>query len=274
MVNQIGIIGGTGGIGRWFAHFLEEAGYSVICSGRSSTPSPEELAARAEVVIISVPMEVTVATIERLGPLVRKEALLLDLTSVKEAPLKAMLAASAAEVVGCHPLFGPTVPDLSGQNVVLCPGRGTGGYAWWKEVLARGGAVITEMDARQHDRIMAVVQGINHLNTILLGLVLEEYGLSQSNLAGLTTPLFEAKLSILDRLLKGNHPLYADLWLHNPGLGEVMDRYDEIWSELRNLVRQGRREELVALLARLKQSLQVADLPDFPLMPDRDHLPR
>jgi len=31
---QIGIIGGTGGIGRWFARFFKKEGYAVHVSGR------------------------------------------------------------------------------------------------------------------------------------------------------------------------------------------------------------------------------------------------
>ena len=48
--------------------------------------TPEEAAGVADVVVISVPIDRTVDVIHRLGPLVRGDALLMDVTSIKEAP--------------------------------------------------------------------------------------------------------------------------------------------------------------------------------------------
>ncbi|MBW2650637.1 MAG: hypothetical protein JRC66_06445 [Deltaproteobacteria bacterium] len=52
---QIGIIGGTGGIGRWFANFFKKEGYVVHVSGRRTGMSMDEMAERCQVVIVSVP---------------------------------------------------------------------------------------------------------------------------------------------------------------------------------------------------------------------------
>jgi len=51
--------------------------------------------------------------------------------------VKLMLASSKAEVIGCHPLFGPQLKDLSGQNVVLCPARGKKWLGWLKGLLKK-----------------------------------------------------------------------------------------------------------------------------------------
>ena len=50
----------------------------------------------------------------------RRGGLLMDVTSIKEAPVKAMLESTKASVVGTHPMFGPSVHSLQGQRVVLC----------------------------------------------------------------------------------------------------------------------------------------------------------
>ena len=41
----IGIIGGTGGMGRWFAAFFEKEGHPVSVSGKDRGPRPAEMAA-------------------------------------------------------------------------------------------------------------------------------------------------------------------------------------------------------------------------------------
>ena len=81
--------------------------------------------AAADVTVVSVPIEVTDAVIARVGPHVREDALLMDVTSVKRGPVSAMLEATRGSVVGTHPMFGASVHSLQGQRVVLC-GRGTG----------------------------------------------------------------------------------------------------------------------------------------------------
>ena len=76
-------------------------------------------------VVVSVPIEVTVKVIEQVGPLMQKDALLMDLTSLKAEPVAAMLRSSVAEVIGLHPLFGPAVDTLAGHTHrdLPCAGR-------------------------------------------------------------------------------------------------------------------------------------------------------
>ena len=120
---RIGIIGGAGGMGRWFGAFFEQAGHPVHVSGHASGPRPAEMAAACPVVIVSVPIAVTESVIREVGPHMKKDSLLMDLTSLKAGPVRAMLEASASEVIGLHPLFGPGVMSLEGQNIALCPAR-------------------------------------------------------------------------------------------------------------------------------------------------------
>jgi len=56
---RVGIIGGTGGMGRWFAGFFIQEGHPVLVSGRSRGPSLPEIAGTCSVVIVSVPIGVT-----------------------------------------------------------------------------------------------------------------------------------------------------------------------------------------------------------------------
>ncbi|MBW2562029.1 MAG: prephenate dehydrogenase/arogenate dehydrogenase family protein, partial [Deltaproteobacteria bacterium] len=120
---EIGIIGGTGGIGAWFADFFAGEGYTVHVSGRTTGMGLDEMAQTCRVVIVSVPINATIAVIEAVGPEMKEDALLMDFTSLKAEPVRAMLASSRSEVMGCHPLFGPDVPSIEGLNIALCPAR-------------------------------------------------------------------------------------------------------------------------------------------------------
>ncbi|MEW6185132.1 MAG: prephenate dehydrogenase/arogenate dehydrogenase family protein, partial [Thermodesulfobacteriota bacterium] len=167
---RIGIIGGTGGIGRWFAQHFQKEGFEVRINGRKTGPDYSTLTRQCPIVIVSVPIEATVKVIEQVGPLMPEKSLLMDFTSLKEEPVKAMLRFSRCEVIGLHPLFGPEVKSLAGHNIVICPART---QKWLPRVIAmlkNGQARIIETLPGRHDQWMAAVQVLNHLNTITMGL--------------------------------------------------------------------------------------------------------
>ncbi|HNY73202.1 MAG TPA: prephenate dehydrogenase/arogenate dehydrogenase family protein [Syntrophales bacterium] len=207
---SIGIIGGTGGMGKWFADFFRRNGYPVAATGRTRGPDFASLAATCPVVIVSVPIAITEAVIEKIGPCLPPESLLMDLTSLKEGPVRAMLAATAAEVIGLHPLFGPGVTSLSGQNIAVCPARGNSWLPWLRDILEKNGAHLVETTPARHDELMAVIQALNHFLTAALGLSVAAAGIEPEELRRFSTPVFRERLDHLHRLL--SHPdLYAHL---------------------------------------------------------------
>ena len=75
----VGIIGGTGGMGQWFADLLKKEGHKVHVSGRKTKLSSDELAQICNVVVVSVPISATAEVIKQVGPLLNKDQLLMDL---------------------------------------------------------------------------------------------------------------------------------------------------------------------------------------------------
>ena len=50
----------------------------------------------------------------------------MDFTSIKVGPVEAMrkFAPKDVEILGTHPMFGPTIPTIRGQTVILVPVKG------------------------------------------------------------------------------------------------------------------------------------------------------
>ncbi len=244
----IGIVGGTGGIGKWFAAFFRGADYPVHVTGRSTGMPLPELTTRCRVVIVSVPIAATPDTIRRVGPHLPPDSLLMDFTSLKEEPVKDMLKATTAEVVGCHPLFGPDCPSLAGQNIVLCPGRGE----WWlnrmEGLFAKGGARVTVTTPAEHDRMMALVQGLTHLETILMGLTLRDSGVEPSALDAFSTPVFRTKQAIVEKVFGLRPEMYAAILAGNPAMPQILECYEKNLSRLKELLLNGDAAGLAALL--------------------------
>ncbi len=232
----VGIIGGTGGMGLWFADLLKKEGHTVHVSGRKTKLSSDELAQICNVLVVSVPISATAEVIRQVGPLLNKDQLLMDLTSLKIEPLDLMMTSSAADVIGCHPLFGPGILEFKGQNVVLCPGRGTNWYSWLKTIFDKNGFNVLERTSVYHDKMMSIVQVLNHLNTISLGLALTETGHKQDEISKFSTPIFRIKLDIVKKLFTEGPGLYAEIIAGNSETEKILDIYERVIREIRQAI--------------------------------------
>jgi prephenate dehydrogenase len=244
---EIGIIGGTGGIGRWFADCFGKADYQVHVTGRREGVSLSELAARCRIVIVSVPIAATPEVIRQVGPLLPADSLLMDFTSLKDGPVREMLAATRGEVVGCHPLFGPDCPSLEGQNIILCPGRGKTWLDWLEAFFTKGGARVTLASPASHDRMMSLVQGLTHLETLLMGLTLRDSGMERATLDAFSTPVFRTKRAIVDKVL-ASPALYAGLLAGNTEMRAVLKIYERNLARVKALLLNGDAKAIAALL--------------------------
>ncbi|MFH1887945.1 MAG: prephenate dehydrogenase/arogenate dehydrogenase family protein [Pseudomonadota bacterium] len=250
-----GILGGTGQMGRWFEKLLQDQGHRVLVSGRRTELTPEEMARQSHVVVLSLPLPAALAAAETLGPLLAPDSLLMDLCSLKAEVCRKMEASTRAEVVGCHPLFGPAPESLSGQNVVLCPVRGRNWAGRLSDLFTRAGAEVQVCDPVAHDRKMALVQAVNHFITITLARTLHKMDLHPEEILPFSTPLFRLKLSLVGRLFAQDVRLYRDLISENPFAGDMLDRFMETAGELSGLFSGNRGDEAERLLGEVREFL-------------------
>ncbi|MBN1254936.1 MAG: prephenate dehydrogenase/arogenate dehydrogenase family protein [Deltaproteobacteria bacterium] len=245
---HIGIIGGTGGMGRIFAALFRGEGYTVHCAGRTTGPDIPAMAETCQVIIVSVPIGITVQIIEEVGPLMGDDALLMDLTSLKAEPVKAMLRASPAEVIGLHPLFGPGVEAVAGHIIGICPARTERWLDWVRDIFKKHGAIVVETTPERHDEMMTLVQALNHLNSITMGMIMKEWGVDLEEVERFTTPIFTQKLAIIKELFTNNPRLYADIITLNPYIDTILDLYEKTLSEVRYAIKHGDAETFTKLM--------------------------
>ena len=244
----IGLIGSEGSYGRWLRRFFEtRMGLAVLGSdpGKPGTVEPEELIARCRVLVFCAPIRHTPAIIadyvKRAGGRERG-ALWLDVTSIKETPVAAMLA-SQAEVVGLHPMTAaPKAPTLKGRVMVVCEARLDVWRGWLAGFLGALRAQCVRATPEQHDRIMALVQAMVHATHLAQGGVLGEYA---DRLGGLEALLpfrsasFELDTAMLSRILAMNPAIYEDIQFCNPYAGPMLGALVRQIEGLRGLVARG-----------------------------------
>jgi prephenate dehydrogenase len=236
---KVGIIGGRGKMGGLFAGVFARAGHEVQCSGRSGRPTNEELARASDLLVVSVPIRTTPDVIRAIAPVLREEQTICDLTSLKVAPVQAMLE-SSAQVVGLHPMFGPSVRGIRNQTIVATPARcSRDALDRLLSVFRAEGALITLATPEQHDRMMAVVQGLTHFATLCMADTMRREGVAIPDALAYTSPIYRIELGLVGRLLAQDAGLYADMLELNPYVPQVLASFSSAAGELRRIVGDG-----------------------------------
>lgn len=248
----VAIVGGHGKIGALLARLFADLGHRVLIADLDTSLRPVDAAAAADVVVISVPIDRTEAVIREVGPHVREDALLMDVTSLKEAPMRAMLESTRASVLGTHPMFGPSVHTLQGQRVVLCRGRGDAWADWVAHTFSARGLVVTETTPQQHDRAMSVVQVLNHFQTQVLGLTLARLGIPLEESLRFTSPSYLLELYVVARHFAQSPGLYGPIEMRNPASGDVTAAFAAAARELGEIIAAGDQAAFDAMFAEVR----------------------
>jgi chorismate mutase/prephenate dehydrogenase len=235
----VAIIGGHGKIGRLLTRLFGDLGHRLLIVDTDTELRGAEAAAAADVTVISVPIDRTDDVIREVGPHVREDALLMDVTSLKEAPVRAMLEATRGSVVGTHPMFGPSVHTLQGQRVVLCRARGEAWADWVAQMLSARGLVITETTPAQHDRAMSVVQVLTHFQTQVQGITLARLGVPLSETMPFTSPAYLLELYVAARHFAQDPTLYGPIEMRNPRTGDVTAAFGSAVQDLAQVIANG-----------------------------------
>ncbi|HET6414726.1 MAG TPA: bifunctional chorismate mutase/prephenate dehydrogenase [Polyangiales bacterium] len=250
---SIAIIGGEGGMGRSLNTLFSDLGHEVLSADLETPLRPEQVAATADVVIISVPIRDTRSVIEQLGPLVREDALLMDVTSIKTDPMEAMLASTDASVLGTHPMFGPGVNTYQGQRVVICPGRGDVWLDWARQMFTARGLVITETTPSEHDSMMAIVQVLHHFKTQVLGLALSRAGAPLEETLRFTSPAYLLEAYVTGRHFAQSPDLYGPIEMLNPDSERIIKGFQEAAAHLAGVLATGDQKAFVQVFAEVRE---------------------
>ncbi len=236
---RVGIIGINGRFGQMLKGFFEQLGCSVIGSDekKSTGLSNDQVVEQSEVVIFSVPIKDTPAVIRSVLHAVREDQLLMDVTSVKQPAVEAMLE-SDAQVVGLHPMFRPEVP-FDGQTVVVCPARLTNSdwKTWTVNMLTTTRAEIKWSTSAEHDGYMTTVQVVPHLGNLTSALLITEAGVSVSESLAFTSPFYRVMFSLMGRLVSQSPDLYTSIVMENPETLGVLERRIAIEQRLVQMIR-------------------------------------
>jgi prephenate dehydrogenase len=275
---KVTIIGGAGGMGRWFAGFFKENGVEVRIVDKSE--HTEEIATQigvqflntdilkliegeverkdeivdTDVLLISVPIDITGRVIERLGLKMHDDSLLMDITSVKKMPIEMMdrFTNKGVEILGTHPLFGPTAKSMQGQTIVFVPSRKGPLYERMYGMFERNGARIEVLTAEEHDEIMSVILGLTHFILLSFGITLKNLDFDVERSRKFMSPMYEIIMDFVGRLLHQDPHLYAMIQT-NFEMGKIQESFLTVANRLYELVSAGKVDEFMEEMREAKR---------------------
>ncbi|MHB9010024.1 MAG: bifunctional chorismate mutase/prephenate dehydrogenase [Limisphaerales bacterium] len=245
------LVGGSGKMGAYLARWFATTGYEVRVLEVDDWERVGELCAGIDLAVVSVPIDRTVAVAGQLGVHLPAACVLADVTSVKSAPMAAMLEAHPGPVVGLHPLFGPTTATMDQQVVVACPGRAAESVQWVLDQFTAWGNIVLTLEAREHDELMTIVQALRHFATFAFGDFLCHQDVNVGRTLELSSPIYRLELGMIGRLFAQDPELYAEIIFATPERRELLLKFVDSVSRHRAMLESADKEAFCAEFRRI-----------------------
>ncbi|MDA3934544.1 MAG: bifunctional chorismate mutase/prephenate dehydrogenase [Gammaproteobacteria bacterium] len=243
---RILFIGGDGSMATLYRKMFERSGHHTLGLDRDNWQQLDDLLTGTDLVIVSVPINVTLAVISRLHGKLPQDCILADFTSNKSDSVAAMLQAHSGPVIGLHPMHGADVSQVSRQLLIACPARHPEQSAWLLEQCHLWGMRVISTEAKEHDRMMNLVQGLRHFIALLHGSYLQRSAMDPAAMLSCSSPIYRAELMMIGRMFAQQAELYADIVLANEERRQLLADFLQHHARLAELVANNDRAGFIA----------------------------
>ena len=235
MINNIGIIGGTGKMGTAFKNAFESIGLEVLISDESSPEKEKNIIKNCDWIILSVPIDQTVSVFNRIKNNISKDQIFSDFTSVKSILLDHVQECEF-EFISCHPLFGP-LNNFNGQNIVTIQVNTSEKHIYIDKIFKKLELKVTQLkDFEEHDRYMSLIQGMTHFSHVCFTTAMKKMDLDLDKIMDICSPIYQSNISFSSRITGGDENLYTNIIMDNPINKEVIDMYLNTSKEISSLI--------------------------------------
>lgn len=212
-IKSIGFIG-SGAMSQWFVDRLENEGYKVLVTGRSSALRPEEMIPQVDVLIICVPISATADTITKYAPLLQDGKALILLAGESEHTINTALSVTrpGVEVMLVHNLWGPQAAAMKDKNAIVVRTARSGRFCGeFEAFLYKHGADIFQDSASRHDLLMGVGQKLPTAVSMALAMTLHQHNITSEDIASHCTLTSLYPILAMARVHSQNPRTYAEI---------------------------------------------------------------
>ena len=262
---NIGIIGGTDGLGKTLVYYFRDE-FNVYITGTDHKKgravaqelgvnyieSNAGLANISDLLVISVPIQHTSNVIREVAPFMKSGSVMIDVTSVKEEPLKTMkeVLPENVEYIPTHPVFGPRTTRLDNQVIVLTADKKGKWYDKVYNYLASKNMRVIETTAEKHDFMMSVVQVLTHFSFISTASAIEKLKVDLTESEDYESPIYNLMIDMIARIVAQNPYLTYNIQSMNNNGPKIRNTFAEAVIELRDVINNHDEDEFVNIAIR------------------------
>ncbi len=243
---KFGVIGGSSGMGSWWVKFLQENGYIVSFSSKdehSQYSNNVSLVQDVDVIILATPIAFIAEVMEEIYAHLDQK-LLIDVCSVKQfliekyQALKKSNSSVQARYLSIHPMFSQSIVSLDGQVFTFTfNDKFPDDYEeQLRQLLLNQKATIHDIDYIAHDKLMGVIQGLNHFNLFVSAKTLARFAPNLDLVKDLSSPTYRIFIIFLTRYALQNPRLYADIQMYNRYVRKVIEMFKDEVDHLMQLI--------------------------------------
>ena len=250
------IIGGLGGMGRWFSLFFQNQGHNVSIydtAGKSEEfKNFDELdkgLKDSSYVVIATSLETVPDIIDKIIES-GFEGIVFDVASLKSHLEPAMSSAieNGISITSIHPMFGPDARTLSDKVICFCDCGNEDANNRVKGLFSDTAASLVTLSFEKHDEIMSYVLALSHIvNTIFVKMLMEG-GYSSEELDRIGSTTYFSQMVTASSVINENPDLYYSIQNKNPFKNRLFSRLKETTNEVTQMIIEENKDEFTKLM--------------------------
>lgn len=204
---------------------------------------------KPELVINAVSLKYTIDVFKQIMPLLPKECILSDISSVKTG-FKEFYDNCGFKYVSTHPMFGPTFANLgklSTENAIIISEGDYMGRIFFRDLYNKLGLNICEYTFDEHDRTVAYSLSIPFISTFAFAAVMKH-----QDAPGTT---FKRHMKIAQGVLSEDDCLLREI-LFNPYTKDQVEQIREEMKELISIIETKDEERMQAYLTKIRKNIK------------------
>jgi len=252
MDKEIAIVGVNGKMGKWFANYFHKMGFKVK-GFDTNNEIKEKFIDKAhslvscilqiDYVLLCTPTKNTPEIIRLISKEMKRGSYLIEISSHKYKTAQTLLKTpSKINPICIHPMFGPSIKNIAGKNVIIVPIKDAQKELTATKLLFPGANFVT-IDAVEHDKKIAVILGLTHLINIAFANILakdEKISLTEK-MAGTT---FKAQRIVAESILTESAELIETI-VSNTEVRKYGEEFQKDVSRLLTYSQEGKSEEII-----------------------------
>jgi prephenate dehydrogenase len=272
---SITIIGGYGALGKWFARFFHNEGWSVKIYGRDAQKLEnaaielevlaeydfEQVIQNSEVIMISVPISDTPNVMENVISKAKPNTTIIEITSIKKTVFDTWNRflpeiSTNLHCLSIHPMFGPGTQSLENKKIVFIKiADDTTVFDYFWQLFSNRGAQCHETSMEEHDQIIARVLGDAHFISMAFMTLLSlesDPRYSLDNLLPYAGTTFTLQKTIAESVLHESPTIYGTIQLENSEFLHQLECFRKFLDDYIHMVQNKDLEKFTELFENLQ----------------------